>query len=137
MKVANAAERMLAKDVSLAVVGERGEFTFFGRGITPLVHVLEEQPEILIGASVADKIVGRAAALLMALGGVKEVYATVMSDGAREALSKRAIVCSYGVLTDNIINRAGTDICPMEKAVQGIDDPVAAFKVIKASIAAL
>lgn len=53
--------------------------TFSGRGVSDLYGLLTREPETLRGASVADKVVGKGAAALMVLGGVKEVYADVAS----------------------------------------------------------
>ena len=36
---------------------------------------------------------------------------------------------------EKIINRAGTDICPMEKTVLGIGDPEEAVSAIRAKLA--
>ena len=61
----NAIERArayLAGDVTLAVVGER-DYTFTERGANALCNLAESSPELLRGAAVADKIVGKAAAL--------------------------------------------------------------------------
>ena len=77
-------------------------------------------PGALGGYAVADRIVGRAAAYLMLRAGVKELYAFVLSEGGREVLESGGVCFSYGTLTEKIINRAGTDICPMEKAVSGV-----------------
>lgn len=100
------------------------------RGVKPLVDMLDGT-EDLNGFSTADKIVGKAAAMLYVLLGVKEVYAEVMSKAAEEVFAKYMIICEYGELTENIINRNGDGICPMEKAVQEIDDPVSGAKAIK------
>ena len=53
--------------------------TFSGRGVSDLYGLLTREPETLRGAFVADKVVGKGAAALMVLGGVKEVYADVAS----------------------------------------------------------
>ena len=45
--------------------------TFSGRGVSDLYGLLTREPETLRGASVADKVVGKGAAALMVLGGVK------------------------------------------------------------------
>lgn len=86
-----------------------------GRGVSDLFRLLKTQPEILRGASLADKVVGKGAAALMILGGVREVYASTMSKPAMALLESAATQVSFGKLVDNIINRTGTDICPVEK----------------------
>ena len=64
-------------------------------------------------------------------GGVKEVYAHVMSDEAIRALAENGIQQQCDVSVKNIINRAGTGICPMEEATREISDPKEALQAIK------
>lgn len=46
--------------------------TFTQRGVADLYDLLNQHPVFLHGAQVADKVVGKAAAALMVLGGVRE-----------------------------------------------------------------
>ena len=85
----------------------------------------------LRGFSAADKIVGKAAAMLFVCAGVTEVFAEVTSKAAVNYLKERGIACSYGVLTDKIINRKGDGLCPMELAVMDIEDEKLGFSAIK------
>ena len=87
---------------------------FDGRGVSDLFRLLHESPEVLEGALLADKVVGKGAAALMALGKVKEVYAEVISESAFALLEQEGIRTSYGKLVPHIINRAGTGMCPVE-----------------------
>lgn len=100
------------------------------KGIVPMIEFLEKGID-LKGFSVADKIVGKAAAMLFSLANVKEVYAEVLSVGAAEYLSSCNINFKYSTLTDKIINRKGDGICPMELAVADITNEQEAFKAIK------
>ena len=54
-----------------------------------------------------------------------------MSKDAKKYLIKHNIECSYNQLVDNIINRKGTDICPMEKTVKDIDDYEVGYEALK------
>ncbi len=92
-----------------------------GRGIAPMIKLLSEGRN-LSGYSAADLIVGKAAAMLFVKAGIREVYGEVMSAAGKDYLEKHGIPYSYGVLTKQIVNRAGDGICPMEKAVAEIDD---------------
>lgn len=116
------AKSMLADDCNLAVVKGGSVSRFSESGIKALLGIAESNKELLDGASVADKIVGRAAAFIMISCGVKEVYAGVMSKGAAALFAVHGVPCSCATLTDRIINRAGTDICPMERAVLSVPD---------------
>ena len=99
-------------------------------GISPMVEFITAGID-LNGFSVADKIVGKAAAMLFVLVGVREVYAGVMSEQAVNVLLHYDVQYSYDTITQAIINRAGTDLCPIEQTVQDIEDPLVAFDAIK------
>lgn len=88
--------------------------TYSGRGVSDLYRLLNEEPSVLAGSQVADKIVGKASAALMVLAKVKDVYAGVISEGALNLLSSAGVKTSYGTLVPYIINRAGTGLCPLE-----------------------
>lgn len=130
--------KTLLQDKNYTCVLCKGEevYTSTERGVKPLVELLDSS-ENLNGFSAADKIVGKAAAMLYVLLGVKEVYAQVLSRVGAEFFSKYKIAYECGELTENIINRNGDGICPMEKAVQEIDDPVLGAKAIKNKLALL
>lgn len=100
------------------------------RGVRPLLGWLESETK-LKGFSAADKVVGKAAAFLYVLLGVKEVYAPVMSESAIYTLSRNGIFPRCDVSVKNIINRAGTGNCPMEEAVMDIIEPKEAINNIK------
>lgn len=99
------------------------------RGIRPLVDWLGEGKSFA-GYSAADKIAGKAAALLYIKMGVKELYADVLSEPAQAALKKHGVAASFGCLTPEIKNRAGDGICPMDAAAAGIDSPDEAARVL-------
>ena len=111
-------------------------FTDDGRGISPMMRFISEGRD-LTGYSVADVIVGKAAAMLFAKAGIVSVHGRVMSESGKAFLETHGIPCSYDVLTDRIINRKGTDICPMEKTVADIDDPETAYTALAKKIAEL
>lgn len=84
------------------------------RGVKDLFNILKTDPALLNGAMIADKVIGKGAAALMILGCVKAVYADVISRPALELLSTVAVSVDYLECVPNIINRAGTGICPVE-----------------------
>lgn len=96
------------------VIGNREVRTFEGRGVSDLFRLFEQEPETLRGTSVADKVVGKGAAALMVLGGVKEVYADVISRPALRLLEDGGVAVSFGQLVGNIRNRTRTGLCPVE-----------------------
>lgn len=88
----------------------------------------------LSGYAVADTIVGKAVALLFVKCGISSVFAKTLSESGRKVLEKYGIPYEYEILTEKIINRNGTDICPMEKAVLSTDDPDEAYILLKEAL---
>ena len=100
-----------------------------GKGISPMMRFLAEGRD-LRGYSAADVIVGKAAAMLFVKAGIVCVHGKTMSVSARDFLEQHGIPCSYDTLTEKIINRQGTDICPMEKTVAEIGDVDEAYEAL-------
>lgn len=97
------------------VIYAQGQITLcHERGVKDLLRILKSEPGLLAGSVIADKVVGKGAAALMVLGGVNAVYADVISQPAFDLLASASIEVSYGECVDNIINRAGTGVCPVE-----------------------
>ncbi len=88
--------------------------TYNGRGVSDLYHIYTSDPQMLKGSALADKVVGKGAAALMVLGKVSQVHADIISKPAFSLLKSNGIAVTYTTLTDNIINRHGTGICPVE-----------------------
>ena len=105
--------------------------TFSRRGVADLFSLVADEPDFLRGASVADRVIGRGAALLLVKGGAREVYAQVISSGALEVLRSVGIETSFDKEVPNIINRTGTDICPVEKLTASTSSPAEAYERIK------
>ena len=80
-----------------------------------MYDLLHNNRPLLDGASVADKVIGKGAAALMIAGGVKEVYADVISNAAMELFEKYATTVSYDQKVAYIVNRRGDGICPVEE----------------------
>ncbi len=107
-----------------------------GRGVKPIKQLYEsaEGRALLAGALLADKIVGKAAAMLLVLAGVRYAYGETMSQAALDYLQERGIPCGYGRLVPFIQNRDGSGLCPMEQAVLAIEEPKAGYEAIVKTI---
>ncbi len=110
--------------------GENGSIVSDVKGIKRLMTLAEEGFSLEKGFT-ADKVVGKAAAFLMVYLGAKNVYAETLSKQAYTVFEKYGVVFSYKYLVPFIINRAGNDICPMEKTVLGAECPEEAYKLLK------
>lgn len=86
------------------------------KGIATLLQIVNDGSGLLRGATVVDKVVGKAAAALLILGGTKELHALLISRGALDLLASTGVKVSCDQQTDHIMNSAQTDWCPMEKA---------------------
>ena len=96
------------------MVAGDGIRTFDGRGISDLYDLLTEHPGWLRGASVADKVVGKGAAALLILGGVRELFAGVVSTSALGLLKDSGIPVRFSQEVAHIVNRKGDGVCPVE-----------------------
>lgn len=96
---------------------------FRERGVKDLYCLLKEMPELLKGAFVADKVVGKAAAALMVVGGVTDVFAGVMSTPARDLLQAGGVETDCLREVPHIVNRTQTGWCPLETLCFGLRTP--------------
>lgn len=138
MKTDTLKAKKLTEDAGYTCVLCKNEKIYKSRenGIKPLLMFYENK-EDLHSFCAADKTVGRAAAFIYIAFGIDEIYADVMSEGAYELLLKNGIGAFYGTLTKQIINRAGTGMCPMEEACLNARTSEEAIFVIKEKIGAL
>ena len=91
------------------------------RGVAPLAEIIQCGTDIS-GFSAADRVVGKAAAMLMLKAGVAEVYALTISESAEKLLKSHSVQVSFKNRTTRIMNRDNTGPCPMETAVADTDD---------------
>ncbi len=131
------AKNLIFESKASAVVINNGRIvsTECAQGISPIVSLYERG--LLNEAVIVDKIVGKAAAQIMVLGGAKSCYGITMSSSALEYLRKNGIYAEFEILTERINNRAGDGICPMEAAIEDIDDPACALAAIRERLAQL
>ena len=97
------------------------------RGVVPLMKLLQEDKSQLLDSIVVDKVIGKAAALLMVFAGVKEVFTPTISSPAVEVFKNHDIKITFDSEVDRIINRKGDGLCPMETLCLDIDNPEEAF----------
>lgn len=106
------------QDEELALVVVKGGQVLYksnGRGIKPLYTAYMEMKESLKGSSIADKVIGRAAAMICADAKIHELYTNLISENAMEVLEQAEITYSYGLAVPSIKNRDQSGLCPMEK----------------------
>ena len=130
MSLEQAKSLLLSSESTIVVVSNGEIFTSKERGVKPLLHLLTEKKGFLKGASVADKVIGKAAALLMVYGEIKEVHTLIISEPAIRVFEKYNIPCFYDKKVDRIVNRTGDGLCPMETLCLDVEEPKEAFQKI-------
>lgn len=119
----------------LIIKGVEPVFSSKMEGMAPLLEAINTiELSKLHGSIVVDKMVGKAAALLICLFKAKEVHTHIMSLRAKEVLDKYAVKYSFEEAVPELLNKFGTDICPFEKAVLASDDPEDGFKRLTSEV---
>ena len=95
-------------------------------GVKPVLSKLNENIDFYKDADIEDTVVGKAAACLYVLAKIKFVYAHTLSEPAKIYLENNNVSFKYDELVKEIRNRTNTVMCPLEKSVIHIEDPVAA-----------
>lgn len=128
------AKQALFKGGLTLVVAKRSKLLFKSKshGVTDLLTMIDDLGRLAEGASVADSVLGRAAALLCVYSKIIAVYGSRMSEGAASILKGSGIRSEFGTLVPKILNRQKNDICPFDRAVSGIEEPSAALEKLKA-----
>jgi hypothetical protein len=104
-------------------------------GVSGFLSAIEELGrERLHAASVADRIVGRAAALLCVYCSVRAVYAVVLSEGGKSVLKENSVSLEFKDLVPSILNRQKTGTCPFEKIVSTVSDGQEAYEKLKSCV---
>ncbi len=83
------------------------------------------------GAIVFDKVVGRAAAILLAHAKAAEVWAPTISRSGKNYLIKKRVKVSYKKLAGCIMNQKGSAPCPMEKMSSKMSEKEFVRKVLE------
>lgn len=124
MKDIDLAKELLEKEqLALAIVKE-GKLIFSSRdrGIKPMYTAVSELKDELKGASVADRVIGKAAAMLCEYACIKELYTKLVSENAVKVLQKTSIQFCYDETTPYIKNRDKTSMCPVETLSQNVNN---------------
>ncbi len=108
-----------------------------GKGVKPIVVPMRTDHLFFKEKFVADTIIGKAAALLLALSGARYVYGEIMSQAAIPVFKSNGIIYEYGQLVEYIKNRDETGMCPLEECIQDETDPVTAWTEIENKISEL
>jgi hypothetical protein len=129
-------EQMKREELNLIILQkEKRLYQSAREGMLPLYQAITDLgiPQ-LKNTIIVDKIVGKAAALLISYIHAQTVYCSLLSSRGKTVLENHGITFFHEELTPEIINRYGTDICPFEKAVLDVEDPKIGYLRIQAKL---
>lgn len=127
--------RLKEKNLTLSIVKDgKVLFETQSHGIIGLLQAIEKHGKELMKSSVADKIVGQAAALLCAYSEVVSVFAVTISEEGRRTLEDNHILYRFENRVLNILNYKRTDLCPFEKLISGLTNPNKAYEKMKSFV---
>ncbi|MEM2926462.1 MAG: DUF1893 domain-containing protein [Candidatus Bathyarchaeia archaeon] len=125
--------RLEEEGLSLLIL-KNGKIVYKSRdgGIAPLLEAIDVVGlGSLSGSIVVDKVVGKAAALLIAYFQAKEVFAKIMSWMGAGILKREGIKFVAKEFVENIRNRDGTGLCPFEALVSEVEDSQEAYRLLR------
>ncbi|WP_427340567.1 DUF1893 domain-containing protein [Caloranaerobacter sp. DY30410] len=85
------------------------------KGIKPLLKAVLEKKELIKGGALADKVIGKAAAMLSVSANINSVYTKLISYDAIDILKKWNVELEYEKKVPYILNRDKTGLCPIER----------------------
>ncbi len=105
-------------------------------GVRELLAAVDRLGPLARGACLADKIVGKAVALIVVHAGISAVDTGVASESAVKLLQRHGVPLHTTSVVPQILNRRGDGPCPMEKATMPIEDVALGLETLRAFIAA-
>ncbi len=131
MDYMNQAKKTLTyKGLTCVAINEHMQYESKKKGIAPLYDPMEKKYDFFKGCDVADRVIGKAAAMLLIRGKIKKLHAHLMSEHAIQLLDQYHIPYTYDKKVPFIQNREGTGMCPMEEAVLSISNIEEGYKAI-------
>ena len=124
MNVQDCKDFMEKEDYKCVVADEEKIiFTSNKKGIIPMLDMLKLYEEGRIRPVYqADRILGKAAILIAAHCGMKEIYSDVVSQSAMDIGQRKKIDISYKTLVPQILNPLKQKEWPFEAALRDIDE---------------
>jgi hypothetical protein len=126
-----AKKRLTENHVSLSIV-KKGKILFesSSSGLQDLFAAVDKLGASLRNASIADQIVGRAAAFLFVYSLANSVFAVTISEKGLKLLEQNRVSAEFRNIVPNVLNKERTDVCPFEKLVLNCRDAKEAFSIL-------
>jgi hypothetical protein len=137
MKDIELARSLLEEEKWNLVIVKGGQVLFSSRerGVAPFFQAVQSRGKSLHNATVADRIVGLAVAMLCLHARVASVYAGIASQGALDMLKKSGVTVNSKNTVPYISNYDGTDLCPFEKLAGSCRRPSQLFAALQSLFA--
>ncbi|HKZ87722.1 MAG TPA: DUF1893 domain-containing protein [Candidatus Bathyarchaeia archaeon] len=115
------------------IIVKNGEALFQTKShrISGFLEAIEKLGDKLEGASLADRVAGKAIALLCIYAKIQAVYAAVLSRKAYMVFKQNKISVQWGELVENVLDVNKGEVCPFEKAAADISDPEKAYNAFR------
>ncbi len=114
----NLVQRYLQEhEVAFVMLHSQGLMQGNERGVRPMYEAVKYHKDKMNKAIIADKVIGKAGAMLAASGGIQALYTPLITYSGLEVLEQAGAAVRYDKAVEAIQNRAGDDVCPMEKIV--------------------
>ena len=114
------------------LVRNHGKTTSYNhKGVHDLLQLIDEQPQVLKGAVVADKLIGKAAAAIMVVAGVKEVHTNLICTSALKMLREAGVKVFFKEEVPMILNRSMSGQCPIDSQVDTIMCPQKCVEILR------
>lgn len=101
------------------------------RGVQDLLELIQNEPNRLKGAVCADKIIGKAAAALMVVGGVKEVRTNIICEEGKELLEQNGVKIVADEVVPMILNRDRSGQCPIDSKLNEAQTASECVEILK------
>lgn len=119
---------VLVRDRQVLATGTR-------EGIGELLDVVLQREAELNGAALADKIVGKAVAMVAAYAGIAEIFTPLGSKAAQDVLREHNIAFEAERLVPLIRNKRNDGPCPMERLTMPLNEPTQAVDALRQFVA--
>ena len=115
-------------------------------GLAPIFEKMDDRKNYFKDAYVADRVIGKAAAMLLVASGARGIYAEVMSESAKKFMETVMYDRTMGRNNAKLVefearstvpyikNKTNSGMCPMEAAVLDLERYDQAYDALKAVI---
>lgn len=126
----------ILKENKYTFVALRDDFEYHStlNGVAPIMSQMLEDELYFKGCEIADKVIGKSAAMLLIKAQVKQIDTILISKHAIDLLDKYHMSYTYEEVVPYIINRTKDGMCPMESSVLDINDIDEGFEVLKTTL---